>query len=402
MDYWDAAGSSASGAARTTKRHRTSLKSERLLEAILPTVPESDWLTLQGFDPIYVRACYKKMAALVIDSESLGSCERLTYVVKGTPGIGKTTLLYYLLWRCTRDDSPFTAVLFAADGLAFVATKSGAEWKNDPFDGYGNVIGEGGKAIGLLDVSPDGTVKVEAQAIVDVNRQGPCRVYGLHRLVVTASAGANLRQLIDKDRDGRAPTLLYLPVWQPDSTRLWALKVLECTDDDLDKLEPVCGLVVPRLVKFFLQRGEQRINDMIRRFIDQVAGTNSASRNSSAKDEHTMVMLQGSQELRETEEEFETPPSPGSSIGFVSETVAREVSNVIFNGESFHRVLRIIPKAAAYVFEEMVLTKMVTADGLTFGDDALRSVQFSEVSALRASRGGMKVGVLYSESRGSS
>ena len=58
-------------------------------------------------------------------------------------------------------------------------------------------------------------------------------------------------------------------------------------------------------------------------------------------------------------------------------------------------MLRIIPKAAAYVFEEMVLTKMVTADGLTFGDDALRSVQFSEVSALRASRGGMKVGVLY-------
>ena len=60
------------------------------------------------------------------------------------------------------------------------------------------VVGEGGKAIGLLDVTPDGSVKIGRQVVAEVNRQGPCRVCGLHRLVVTDSAGANLGQLADK------------------------------------------------------------------------------------------------------------------------------------------------------------------------------------------------------------
>ena len=226
------------------------------------------------------------------------------------------------------------------------------------------VVGEGGKAIGLLDVTPDGSVKDGRQVVAEVNRQGPGRVYGLRCLVVTDSAGANLGQLTDKDEDGSSPTPLYLPVWQPGSTQPWASTVFTCTDDYLDTVEPVCGLVVPCLVTFCAQRGEQRFNDMIRRFIDWVAGVNSADWNSSARDAHTMVILQGSQELIETEEESEKPPPPGSAIGVVSETVSRELSDLIFNAEFFKHVLRIVSKAAACVFEEVVLQKIVTSDGL--------------------------------------
>ena len=49
---------------------------------------------------IYVRNCYKKMRDMLFDEESLRNIDKQTYVVKGTPGIGKTTMLYYLLSEC--------------------------------------------------------------------------------------------------------------------------------------------------------------------------------------------------------------------------------------------------------------------------------------------------------------
>ena len=50
--------------------------------------------------PIYVRNCYKKMRDLLFNEESLRNIDKQTYVVKGTPGIGKTTMLYYLPSEC--------------------------------------------------------------------------------------------------------------------------------------------------------------------------------------------------------------------------------------------------------------------------------------------------------------
>ena len=135
---------------------------------------------------------------------------------------------------------------------------------------------------------------------MELNKQGPCRSYGLHRLVVAASAGSQLGQLIDKDGDGRIPVVLWLPAWQHEHTRLWAQKVLECGDDALNSMESVCGLGVPRLVKVCRQ-SEAEFSSMLARFIGRVSGKNVADRQSSAKDAHTMLLTQPSKELCEGE-----------------------------------------------------------------------------------------------------
>jgi hypothetical protein len=205
-----------------TKRRRLSDGDAKFLNAILDASVSDGWLKMEP--PIYIRPCYEKMAALLTDSESLCNVSKLTYVVKGTPGIGKTTMLSYLVWRCTRHDSPFTVVLFATSTGAFVLRKSGSEWRIESFD-EGNVeVGEVGKAIGLVDISPEGTVMVQNRSVMHVNQQGPCSSYGLHRLVVAASAGAQLGQLIGKDMDGSFPKEMFLPAWQPTHLRQWAAK----------------------------------------------------------------------------------------------------------------------------------------------------------------------------------
>ena len=169
--------------------------------------------------PIYVRNCYKKMRDLLFNEESLRSIDKQTYVVKGTPGIGKTTMLYCLLSECLSEASPFTAVLFATDRCLFVARNRPTGWQTEAFQRASYVHQNGvGKAIGLVDVAPD--CKVE-DAELSFNRQSPCTVYGLPRLVVVASAGSELSQLIGKDGDVRAPHVLQLPVWRHHEFHIW-------------------------------------------------------------------------------------------------------------------------------------------------------------------------------------
>lgn len=159
------------------------------------------------------------MKDLLFDIESLNQKERLTYVVRGTPGIGKTTMLFYLLWECMREESPFTAVLFATNNDVFVARKTSAGWTFLPFkrgsrvSSFGGGFGDG-RAIGLVDVNPEGEIKEQGTVIMGFNAQAPCSEFGLHRLVVVSSAGAQLSQLIsktgDKFRLGSSKVILML------------------------------------------------------------------------------------------------------------------------------------------------------------------------------------------------
>ena len=175
--------------------------------------------------PIYVRNCYKRMRDLLFDEESLRSIDKQTYVVKGTPGIGKTTMLYCLLSECLSEASPFTAVLFATDDGVFVARKRAAGWHTEAFQRGSKVHQNGvGQAIGLVDVAPDG--KIKNHAFLDFNQQKPCTVYGLHRLVVVASAGSELAQLIGKNGDGWVPDVLQLPVWRQQEFHSWLQREL--------------------------------------------------------------------------------------------------------------------------------------------------------------------------------
>ena len=207
--------------------------------------------------PIYVRNCYKKMRDLLFNEESLRNIDKQTYVVKGTPGIGKTTMLYYLPSECLSEASPFTAVLFATDDGVFVARKGPTRWHTEAFQRGSKVHQNGvGKAIGLVDVAPDGKVE---NTELSFNQQKPCTVYGLHRLVVVASAGSELSQLIGKDGDVRVPDVLQLPVWRHHEFYIWVTtkKLPNLSEEDLkakeSELDQNCGLTVPRLAVLYLQ-----------------------------------------------------------------------------------------------------------------------------------------------------
>ena len=244
--------------------------------------------------PIYVRNCYKKMRDLLFDEESLRSIDKQTYVVKGTPGIGKTTMLYHLLSECLSEASPFTAVLFATDDGVFVARKGPTRWHTEAFQRGSKVHQNGvGQAIGLVDVAPDGKVE---NTELSFNQQMPCTVYGLHRLVVVASAGSELAQLIGKNGDGRFPRVLQLPVWRQQEFHSWLQRELpKLSEEDLEakesELDQNCGLTVPRLAVMYLQ-GE--FEAILQKFIRSMAGRNFAGQELSPKDAHTMVVLCGS------------------------------------------------------------------------------------------------------------
>lgn len=206
--------------------------------------------------PIYVRPCYVKMKDLLFDIESLNQKERLTYVVRGTPGIGKTTMLFYLLWECMREESPFTAVLFATNNDVFVARKTSAGWTILPFkkgsqvSSFGGGFGDG-RAIGLVDVNPEVEIKEQGTVIMGFNTQAPCSEFGLHRLVVVSSAGAQLSQLISRTGDKFPSKVVYLPVWKAEQTQAWVFKSHPDAIQQWDNIEANAGLRCPGWSSFF-------------------------------------------------------------------------------------------------------------------------------------------------------
>ena len=363
--------------------------------------------------PIYVRPCYVKMKGLLFDIGSLTQKERLTYVVRGTPGIGKTTMLFYLLWECMREESPFTAVLFATNKDVFVARKTFAGWAKEAFkrgsrvSSFGGGFGDG-RAIGLVDVNPEGEIKEQGTVIMGFNTQAPCSEFGLHRLVVVSSAGAQLSQLIDKTGDKFPPKVVYLPVWKAEQTQAWVFKSHPDAIQQWDNIEANAGFAVPRLVELFLYNEFQAT---LERFMDRIAGKNTLGKKSSSKDAHTMVLLRGSTELMEDipsacatknddEEQSIIPPfelhgKAGSEIGLASVAVESKIYNLRHDCSAITEMIRLFPKTVAYLFEGLVLNRLVHESGLQLqGKDCALTLRFSERCELWGAKT-MRDGVLY-------
>ena len=349
--------------------------------------------------PMYVRNCYKKMRDLLFNEESLRNIDQQTYVVKGTPGIGKTTMLYYLLSECLSEASPFTAVLFATDRCLFVARKRPTGWQTEAFQ-RGSKVHQNGvrKAIGLVDVAPDGKVE---NTELSFNQQSPCAVYGLHRLVVVASAGSELSQLIGKDGDVWVPDVLQLPVWRHHEFHIWLTtkKLPNVSEEDLkakeSELDQNCGLTVPRLAVLYLQ-GKFEAN--LQKFICSVAGRNVAGEEVSHKDAHTMVVLRGSRELLDDDEEETegggSDRAAGDVIGWVSTRVETEMC--CHTHGVIQHLIRDVPRATPYVFEAMALTQAVAKGGLKLklSDGGDLCLQFGSTCELHGAKT-IRDGVLY-------
>ena len=383
---------------------------------VLTAKVEGAWLgegTKIPHSPIYVRPCYVKMKGLLFDIESLTQKERLTYVVRGTPGIGKTTMLFYLLWECMQEESPFTAVLFATDRDVFVARKTSAGWTVLPFKrgsllssfgGLGN-----GRAIGLVDVNPEGEIKEQGTVIMGFNTQAPCCQFGLHRLVVVSSAGAQLSQLVGKTGDTFAPEVMYLPVWKAEQTQAWVFKSHADAIQHWDEIGASAGFAVPRLIELFLQK---KFQATLEQFMDRIAGKNILGKDSSSKDAHTMVLLRGSAELmgdvpvahatkNDDEEQSIIPPfelhgRAGSEIGLASVTVEGKIYNLRHDCSAITEMIRLFPKTVAYLFEGLVLNCLVHEAGLQLkGKNSEElTLRFSERCELWGAKT-MRDGVLY-------
>ena len=347
--------------------------------------------------PIYVRNCYKKMRDLLFNEESFRNIDKQTYVVKGTPGIGKTTMLYCLLSECLSEASPFTAVLFATDRCLFVARKGPTGWHTEAFQRGSKVHQNGvGKAIGLVDVAPDGKVE---NTELSFNQQSPCTVYGLHRLAVVAGAGSELSQLIGKNGDVRVPDVLQLPVWRQQEFHSWLQRELpdlsaESLEAKETELDQNCGLTVPRLAVVYLQG---KFEALLQKFIRSMAGRNFAGQELSPKDARTMVVLRGSLELLDDYEETEgggSDRAAGDAIGWVSSRVETEMCAPKHG--IIQRLIREVPRATSYVFEAMVLTQAVAKGGLKLklSDGSNLCLQFGGTCELYGAKT-IRDGVLY-------
>eukprot|EP00439_Symbiodinium_sp_Y106_P028511 s3989_g3.t1 len=183
------------------------------------------------------------------------------------------------------------------------------------------------KCIGMVQEKPSAWWMLRQTEFLDFNSQSPCAVYGLHRLVVVASAGSELSQLIGKDGDVRVPHVLQLPVWRHHEFHIWlkTKKLPNLSEEDLEakesELDQNCGLTVPRLAVMYLQN---QFEGSLQKFIHSVAGRNSGGQELSPKDAHTMVVLRGSRELLDEYEETEGGGSDrvaGDVIGWVSSRV---------------------------------------------------------------------------------
>ena len=248
-----------------------------------------------------------------------------------------------------------------------------------------------------MDVAPDG--KVKYAEFLDFNSQSPCTVYGLHRLVVVASAGSELSQLIGKDGDKEFPHILYLPVWSRAEIHIWIQR--ECPDVhglDLDKKEEELynesGLTVPRLVRSCVK---QKFNDELEKFIRSMAGRNFAGQEVSHKDAHTMVVLRGSRELLDDDEETAgggEDRRAGDAIGWVSSRVETEICS--HKHGVIQHLIRDVPRATPYVFEAMALTQAVAKGGLKLklSDGSNLCLQFGGTCELYGAKT-VRDGVLY-------
>ena len=189
---------------------------------------------------------------------------------------------------------------------------------------------------------------------------------------MVSSAGAQLSQLIDKTGDRLAPEVVYLPVWKAEQTQAWVFKSHADAIQHWDEIGASAGFAVPRLVELFLQN---KFQATLERFMDRIAG-----KKSSSKDAHTMVLLRGSTELmgdvpvahatkNDDEEQSIIPPfelhgKAGSEIGLASVTVESKIYNLRHDCSAITEMIRLFPKTVAYLFEGLVLNRLVHQAGL--------------------------------------
>ena len=155
---------------------------------------------------IVERQCYTKLCEHI---QQWGEKKDMRLVLSGTPGIGKTTLVYYLLWKFFHGELDYEVVVLG-DVSRLVSIQTDGTCRNHE---TGDHLGTLPKSLGLFDVAPDGTVKKGGERL---NNQQANTDFRVDHMLVVATPGFS--SALKEFRKTGAKEL-YLPVWGESETK---------------------------------------------------------------------------------------------------------------------------------------------------------------------------------------
>ena len=136
--------------------------------------------------------------------------------------------------------------------------------------------------------------------------------------------------------------------------------------------------------------------------MDRIAGKNTLGKKSSSKDAHTMGDVPVARATKNDDEEqsiippFELDGKAGSEIGLASVTVENKIYNLRRDCSAITEMIRLFSKTVAYLFEGLVLNRLVHEAGLQLKGKSSEELTlcFSERCELWGAKT-MRDGVLY-------
>ena len=336
--------------------------------------------------PVLVqRQCYTKLLGQMKTWDT-DDVKRL--VVSGTPGIGKTTLIYFVLWKFFQSDLKYDTVVLGEASRLISIQRDGTCRNHQTGD-----LPMLRNSLGLFDIAPTGTVKDGEKSL---NNQQANTYFRVYHMLVVATSGFNLGEF---RKQSPIPPVEYLPAWGPDMmTRYCKLRGIG-NDPELCEL---CGNCIPRLV-LQCSQDQQSFKERVEDFCHAMFGNEtSGGTQTNVKDAHTMVVLEASDGLKEPGVEPFYLHLPRESIkkgdkaGFVSKFVQTKVFDRMKKDPGLDHLIRRMPEIARYYFQEMVLNALVGYDGLTLtGDKSTISLKFSRSETFTHHQIKPQQGVLY-------
>ena len=237
-------------------------------------------------------------------------------VVSGAPGIGKTTLIHYLIWLFLDGRLDYEWIVLGTAERLIAIAKDG---KCNPHRTGDEPMLE--KSLGLFDIKPDATV---AEGQKSLNTQNANRHFRVCHMVIVATVG--FRAVLGEFWKP-AKSVKYFPTWSPKSS-IGLSNLMGLSDSERRKRIDVCGDSVPRLVHEF---GLEDLGEQVEKFCKAVFGApNVVDKRAPVKQAHTMLVLQPSLDMKEREcpsfvplltadaDDGSAEAKPGEAIGLVS------------------------------------------------------------------------------------
>ena len=318
-------------------------------------------------------------------------------VVCGTPGTGKTTLIYYLIWLFLDGRLDYEWIVLGTAERLIAIAKDG---KCNPHRTGDEPMLE--KSLGLFDIKPDATV---AEGQKSLNTQNANRHFRVWHMVIVATVG--FRAVLGEFwKTGKS--VKYFPTWSPKSS-IGLSNLMGLSDSERRKRIDVCGDSVPRLVHEF---GLEDLREQVDKFCKAVFGAlNVAEKRTSVKQAHTMLVLQPSPDMKEREcpsfvplltadaDDGSAEAKEGETIGLVSTYVRDALFNSMTScrsDENLSNLVQRMPEIVLYYFQDAVLNAIGRGDATLRNEDASNIVlPFKKLEFCTGAKTCPKPNVLY-------